>query len=251
MNKIYIPFSFLGRMESFLARLQGKGYGSTTIKKEVSCVLNLLKGEPNLAIDIGGNIGDYTAALRLRKPSLKIHVFEPSPNNIKRLNLRFNNDELSIIVPFALTDTDGTAILHSDEPGSGLGSLVNRKLDHFNISLEISESVPTIRFENYWTEILKSALIDIVKIDVEGYELIVLEGFGRALSHTKVIQFEFGGANIDTKNYFQDFWYFFKNNNFNLFRITPFGAQRIDFYSERDEYFLTTNYIAVNNAYLI
>ena len=88
--------------------------------------------------------------------------------------------------------------------------------------------------------------MDIVKIDIEGHELSALNGFGKAIFSTSVIQFEFGGCNIDTKTYFQNFWYFFKEHNFDLFRITPLGIEGIKSYKESDEYFSTTNYIAVN-----
>lgn len=54
----------------------------------------------------------------------------------------------------------------------------------------------------------------------------------------KVIQFEFGGANIDSRTYFKDFWKFFYYNNFSLFRITPLGLLRINNYSESDEYLI-------------
>ena len=71
-------------------------------------------------------------------------------------------------------------------------------------------------------------------------------GFGEALSETSVLQFEFGGSNIDTRTFFQDFWYFFKENDFAIFRITPFGVERIGRYRESDEFFFTTNYVAIN-----
>ncbi|WP_445778772.1 hypothetical protein [Shewanella sp.] len=44
-----------------------------------------------------------------------------------------------------------------------------------------------------------------IKIDIEGHELSVLKVFGAAIEATKVIQFEFGDCNIDTRTYFQDF----------------------------------------------
>jgi hypothetical protein len=62
-------------------------------------------------------------------------------------------------------------------------------------------------------------IIDYVKIDVEGWELSVLQGFGDLVYNMRVIQFEFGGSNIDTRTFFQDFWYFFKDHNFSIYRI--------------------------------
>jgi len=84
-------------------------------------------------------------------------------------------------------------------------------------------------------------------MDVEGSELKILEGMGIFIKKIKLIQFEFGGCNIDSRTFFQDFWYYFKKNNFDLFRITPTGPKKIKEYSESDEFFRTTNYIALNN----
>jgi hypothetical protein len=50
-----------------------------------------------------------------------------------------------------------------------------------------------------------------VKMDIEGHELTALKGFGAALDVARVLQFEFGGCNIDSRTYFQDFWYFLKS----------------------------------------
>jgi len=94
--------------------------------------------------------------------------------------------------------------------------------------------------------VLQRRTIDIAKLDIEGHELAALQGFGDAIRATKIIQFEFGGANIDTRTYFQDYWYFFKEHGFDLFRITPFGHQAIPAYREADEFFSTTNFLAVN-----
>ena len=44
---------------------------------------------------------------------------------------------------------------------------------------------------------------------------------------------------------------FFKLNNFDLFRITIDGPKKIKEYSESDEFFRTTNYIALNNLGLV
>jgi len=245
----HILFKLLRHIERAAARAQGKGYGAATIKQEVNVIESLLLRQPKLAIDIGGNVGEYTAELRSKNPYLEVHIFEPSATNIEKLRGRFEDDSLVRVAPFALGDSAGTTTLFSNKPGSGLGSLTQRRLDHFNISFDTREMVGIIRFEDYWKKDLQSRSLDIVKIDVEGHELTVLNGFGGALVVTRVLQFEFGGCNIDTRTYFQDFWYFFNDNNFDLYRITPLGAEKISKYREIDEFFSTTNYIAVNRGY--
>lgn len=232
--------------EKIAANIQGKGYGTASIKQENRVVHKLLKKKPELAIDIGGNIGEYSAEIRRRNSMTEIHIFEPSATNIKKLLHRFSNDKQIVVVPFAVSDNISQATLFSNEPGSGLSSLTQRKLQHINIDFNVKESVNTIRFEDYWQANLNGRNIDIVKIDIEGHELSALNGFGKAIHSTKLIQFEFGGCNIDTRTYFQDFWYFFKEHNFDIYRITPIGIEFIKNYRESDEKFSTTNYIAVN-----
>ena len=235
----------LNLIERVAARAQGKGYGTASIKQEVQLLQGFLKAAPKLAIDIGGNVGAYTAELRGKNPKLEIHIFEPSATNIKKLELHFKEDSLINLVPFAVSDKSGEAVLFSNKPGSRLGSLTKRRLDHFDIPFDTSEMVKTIRFEDYWRERLNSRDLDLVKIDIEGHELSALIGFGEAIKVTKVLQFEFGGCNIDTRTYFQDFWYYFKEHEFAIYRITPFGAEPIYQYCELDEFFSTANYIAV------
>lgn len=225
---------------------QGKGYGSVSIKKENEIVHDLLGKPPILAVDIGGNIGDYSAEIRNRNCLTEIHIFEPSYTNIDKLNKRFSKDKNIKILPYAVSNASGTATLFANEAGSGLGSLTKRRLDHFDIYFSFTEKVETIAFEDYWIDVLNRRVIDIVKLDIEGHELAALHGFGSAIKNVNVVQFEFGGCNIDTRIFFQDFWYFFEKWDFDLFRITPFGAERIFIYKESDEYFSTTNFIALN-----
>jgi hypothetical protein len=61
-----------------------------------------------------------------------------------------------------------------------------------------------------------------------------------------MVAFEFGGSNIDSRSFFQDFYYFFKAQKFNLSRITPSGyLYPIKSYSELLEQFRCTNFVAV------
>ena len=93
--------------------------------------------------------------------------------------------------------------------------------------------------------------IDLLKIDVEGHELDVLEGARAMFSNTSVkfVQFEFGGCNIDTRTFIQDFFYFFKPFGFEIYRITPSGyCQHLPVYKETYEQFITTNFLAVHGS---
>lgn len=89
--------------------------------------------------------------------------------------------------------------------------------------------------------------IDLVKLDIEGNELMSLKGMGKFLKKTKIIQFEFGQANIDSRTFFRDLFSFFKKNNFIIYRITPAKLKVIDNWTGNMEHFRVTNYLAVNS----
>jgi FkbM family methyltransferase len=249
LNKIMLILrkdGFLGFCEYSLGFLRGIGYGTSSCESEIASISKfVVSGKVKLCIDVGGNVGDYTAGLRNRFPKSTIYTFEPSQTNIIKLEARYKDDLSVHIIPNALSDVAATVDLYSDEPGSGLSSLVKRDLSHSNIDFETRELVKAIRFEDFWKDRLDSCYIDVLKLDIEGHEIAALNGFGAAIDNIKVIQFEFGGCNIDTRTYLRDFWLFFANKGFKLYRVTPFGAVPVNEYRERDEHFLTTNYFAV------
>jgi methyltransferase, FkbM family len=246
-----IPLRFYSTMEFSLATLQGKGWGSGSIKQEVDSCLSILQYPPKVFIDIGAHHGLYTKQLLQKFPDIECHLFEPSSRNIKVLKDEFGISKKILVNQYALSNKKTKAKLYSNTPGSVIGSLTKRRLDHFkrlehrgyDWEMNEIEEVNLIRFDNYWDE---NKYIDFVKIDVEGHELEVLQGFGNLIKITKLIQFEFGGCNIDTRTFFQDFWYFFQEMNFLIYRITPRGWSLIEFYSPREENFMTTNYETVN-----
>lgn len=133
-----------------------------------------------------------------------------------------------------------------DFAGSGLASLTKRKLDHFNINFGYSENITVDTLDNY-CEYKNIGSIDLLKIDVEGHELDVLLGGSKMFSDKKIklVSFEFGGSNIDTKTYYRDFYYFFEELKMKIYRITPSSfLVPMNGYEEVYEQFRTTNFIA-------
>jgi len=200
----------------------------------------------NLTIfDIGANIGLYSQIFLKENPTTRIIAFEPS--QLARASLRntFADDNRVTIVPIALGKFNGEATLYSNEAGNGLSSLTKRRVEHFGLDFTHNENVKIESLDN-WNH--QDIPVQFLKIDVEGHELDVLMGALKTLKAVKVIQFEFGGCNIDSRTYFQDFWYFFTEMEFSIFRINPKGTIRINTYSEELECFKVTNYLAVRSG---
>ena len=240
----------LEALEHFFAVQQGKGWGASTISNEIDACCSLLSAPPKLLIDVGGNHGLYTQEFLLRFPEGQAYIFEPSSTNLSILDSLFSGDDRVQVIGSALADSPGSMTLYSDKPGSAMASLTQRKLDHFGIQMNKMETVDVCRFDKYWTTCRAAhTIIDLVKIDVEGHELSVLKGFGSLIHDVKVFQFEFGGTCIDTRVFFQDYFYFFSSMNFSLYRITPSGLVPVKRYSENSETFTCTNYVAANNIF--
>jgi FkbM family methyltransferase len=235
-------------IELDMKNIQGKGKGGESVSAEVTAAISFLSkfniSEP-VIFDVGANVGLYSQAILNQIPNSKVFAFEPSQTSRKILENRFLNDSRVTVIPFALGSEVASRTLWSDQAGSGLASLTKRRLEHFNIDFNYAEEVQVTTLDT-WAKSQKEKP-DFIKMDVEGHELDVLDGGRDVLSSVRVIQFEFGGCNIDTRTYFQDFWYFFQAHGFSLYRITPKGPIQIVKYSEEDECFNTTNYLAVRN----
>lgn len=199
-------------------------------------------------IDGGANKGQFSELITSRCPDadVEIHCFEPGREAFSHLKSRFAGDSRLHLNHVALGAEAGTATLYSDEPASGLSSLTQRDLSHRDNSMELSESVEVTTLDSY-CESNGIEHIDLLKIDVEGHEFDVLQGARRMFDEQRVdnVSFEFGGCHIDTRVFVRDIYYFFRERDMDVFRITPRGYLReLPKYHEILEQFLTTNYLA-------
>ena len=235
-------------VSQFLAGI-GSGTGVSTSGEKIIFNVLLKKFDPPYCIfDIGANKGQfYNLALETMSSSdFSIHCFEPGKETFKSLS-KLNRDNRVKFNNIGIGNDKGHMTLYYDTPGSGLASLTKRKLDHFGIKFNESETVQIETIDNYCNE-NNIERINLLKIDIEGHELDALAGAKKMLSNNAIdiITFEFGGCNIDTRTFFQDFWYFFLEVNMKLFRITPSGyLYEIKSYKEIDEQYRTTNFIAI------
>lgn len=231
--------------EKRAARLQGKGYGYHSLREEVAQALGFLDSV-KVFFDVGANCGNYAIEVLARFPTARAHLFEPAGLNLDFLQSRFSQQENVNIHRVAIRDRQEKCFLHADRPGSALASVFKRNLDHFMISFEHREEVEAKTLDQYLGLLGPDEKLDLLKLDIEGAELSALAGGKKLLSRTRVVQFEFGGCNIDSRTFFQDFWRIFKALGFKIFRISPLGPVQIADYQEWDEFFITTNYLAVN-----
>jgi FkbM family methyltransferase len=247
-----LPLWLIQIVESSAGNALGKGLGASKKDKydEVYSCLRLYKTQRDkhlVVFDIGANIGEWTDSFLEIYSNIHLYLFEPQRLLYENLIRKYDKSKSITIVHSAIGQKHEWLTLYSDKTGSGLASLVKRNLNHFGIDFEAQELVPVIDLDSFC--IKNSVWPDIVKMDLEGYELLALMGGRKALKNVKVCQFEFGGANIDSRTFFRDFYLFFKELDFEIYRNTLKGLQKLTNYDESYEKFAPTNYFAVNINY--
>ena len=130
------------------------------------------------------------------------------------------------------------------EDGAGGNSLYKR----YGIKKEAQEKeqVAMDTLENYCRgKNIKK--IDFVKIDTEGHELEVLKGMKSLLKENriKMIQFEYGGCNLDARVFLKDIFDFFKDLDYKIYKIFPNEVKLIESYGQYLDNFQYANYVAV------
>jgi FkbM family methyltransferase len=131
--------------------------------------------------DVGANVGIYSLLASSRTgPSGKVYAFEPLERNLRylRRHMTLNHVQNCVILETAVCDTEGTRRFAQAAQDFSMG--------HF--SSEGDLLVPSTTLDNctYGEEGFRPP--SVVKIDVEGAELEVLQGASRALSefHPKI-----------------------------------------------------------------
>ena len=212
--------------------------------------LKTLKPPPYCIFDVGSNKGQYLDLVlsALVAEDIHIHCFEPSLSVFGALSDRVKDDPRVTLNNIGLGREKGEFDLFFDSKESG-GSLSRRQLDSLGISFSNSETVKIDTVDNYCAD-HGVDYIHLLKVDIEGHEMDLLLGAQNMIEKRAVgmATFEFGGCNIDTRTFFKDFFYFFKENGMDICRITPGGyLHPLPDYREIDEQYRTTNFAAIDN----
>lgn len=139
--------------------------------------------DPGVIFDVGANVGQTVVGLLGYFPRSDIYSFEPVPASIAVLKQRFGREPRLHLIEAALGDVAGVASINTHR---------DSERDTFLASALASGAieVPVLALDGFCDE-HGIAAIDILKMDVQGWELEVLRGANRMLSEQR-INFVFG-----------------------------------------------------------
>jgi FkbM family methyltransferase len=127
-------------------------------------------GNPRTILDLGANCGCATLMFAARYPQARIAAVEPHPGNLAALreNLRLNHIQAEVIQA-AATIADGPATL-----------LVRTSLSHRLLAREGRDNAPQLTVPGISIPTLLGQLgwdqVDVLKVDIEGYERMLFAG---------------------------------------------------------------------------
>jgi len=197
--------------------------------------------------DVGANEGAYTRACISRFKNAEIHAFEIAPPTYEKLarNLALARGKLN---NFGLSNSEGVIDFNYSQDDDGKSSLLGGG-DIINKSLFSTMTANVTTGDRYCQDNAIQS-IDLLKIDVEGAEHLVLEGFTDSFKRgiISAVQFEFGMINIYTKFLLKDYWHFFSQYGFVMGPVMQKGVDFRD-YNPRDENFQgPPNFFAVHKS---
>jgi FkbM family methyltransferase len=138
-----------------------------------------------VVLDVGANCGATSVHLARHYPDAQVHSFEPATGPrayLERNVARFPNVHVH---PIGLYSSDAEMPLYVGKGDSIVGSVIKRKAN-----LDESESVQ-MRAAGPWLAAAGIERIDILKVDVEGAEVEVVESLASLLPTVKVLYLEY------------------------------------------------------------
>lgn len=156
-------------------------------KEKARTELYNLVNESNIVFDIGANIGEVTLNFaKIVGDSGTVFSFEPESNNYKKLenNIKLNSFKSIVLNNIGLADKNSLLKIYNiEERNCGM----NRILDNGPENDFLGE-IEVVKLDEYIAN-NNISKVDLVKIDVEGYEYNVLKGSNSLLKELHPILF--------------------------------------------------------------
>ena len=153
---------------------------------DIKFIFKLLGKEPQTIFDVGANIGYVTFQFRKRFNSANIYSFEPNPTVFSKLSQSFLKDKKVHPLNRGVGATNGILNFYKNN-NSGTSSFLKPSTFHLKNLARTFEEI-NIEIINLTDYCMQNSLknVDILKLDIEGFEIEALKGFTTFLIQKKV-----------------------------------------------------------------
>lgn len=199
--------------------------------------------QPTVIFDVGANRGEWSQLVSEMSPSCAIHAFEIVPSTFAEL-LRSTRHLNNIVqIDHGLSNKEEMISISLGRDSSTATGCKIKGMQYHNeyYSNEIQCSVR--KASDYMRE-KEIDFIDFVKIDVEGMDLKVIQGFEEALQNVRALQFEYGIFNIASHDLLADFCRYLNEKGFVIGKIFPRHVVFFEYHFHMEN-FHGSNYVAV------
>ena len=171
--------------------IQRHSSASFSVKEPFYHFRNLIDNSQPLIFDVGAYVGDTIEQFKLSFPESYIHAFEPFDESFSSLKSRFQKTDKIFLNNMAVGDCSlvNTNMYITQNKGSSSLLKPTRGANEFwegsPLSTQKEVKVETVTIDSYCQE-YNIESIDILKMDVQGNELKVLQGAKRMLKERRV-----------------------------------------------------------------
>jgi FkbM family methyltransferase len=205
----------------------------------------LLPDSPAI-VDVGFHAGEFAEAVLKARPAARVFGFEPAASIRTAYERRCPVADVRVTLePIAISDREGEFIFHDD--ASAQNSLAPIPLTDRTVTYPVR----TTTMDAY--AILHGIThIDLLKIDVEGHDLHVLEGSRDLLAEQRIdlFVFEYNFAWVLTRRYLRDAVLFVAGNPYRLFRLFNGFLSPLAFSYKEERFDHTTMFVGVSDRRL-
>ena len=179
--------------------------------------------------DVGANIGFVTYQFQKRFPSADIYAFEPNPYVFKKLKNNYHKEVKIHPLQLGIGDINESLEFNINNNSGTSSFLIPNKYHRSHMAKRIKEQreVPVTTIDEFCKR-EKINHIDILKLDIEGYELKALLGANTLLSnqHIDIIYTEVNVIpSYEGQPLFHELTKYLEEKNYFVYNIYSFIAQ--------------------------
>lgn len=207
--------------------IKSKNFRKISRTLDYSIKSQLKKNSP-LIIDVGAHQGESIKRFKKLFLDPEIHSFEPQVKQFKILK-KLKSDKIYLNnCGIGSKNENKNIFINSETAASSYLNLKNEE-NYFRNIKTINKEQTVLKTIDYYLNEKKIIFVDLMKIDVQGYENEVLKGAINSLEKIHLIEIEIVFVNYyEQKNSFYEIEKILTNHNFELFSLSSLNLNKSD-----------------------